>query len=635
MSSRKKVVIKVAEKPKSSKKKTLMVVKSKPRSMQVVKGSGDYRPTSQTRLRGRGDYFGDLLGGLGQKAGNWAQSKLSSLFGFGDYRTNGPKSNSLSKMVRRAADTRSENTSASSPSQNPFVMGAMSVQFAGGPPRIQHREYVGAIYATGLPSFSTTAYRIQPGLRGTNALFPWGCSVAGCFQMYELHGMVLEYVSTSSNYSATSALGSVSLSTVYDAEQPPLSTLLEVNNNEFTTSANPAVSFYHPVECAKGDAPTTVRYVRTSNSVSSGSDERLDDVGVFQVSLNGLVAEEGTQIGELWCSYDITFLKAALPDLHAGTTALFTCESAPSLSSLLGVEGFLRPNPQNSYPVVVSRPLGLPTGACRFNLPTNYNGSYSCSIIVTGDGMGPTAVVQGYSTGTDVENLTILPQAIASSLSLASNITAIGINFATLPGTTANNIMTSTFCFSTIAENPEQNYIDFVCDGGTTGTAVTIAVIFSPLDNDIMSERMVLEKRLKADPSLRAMVNYLRIKPDQPPPLNLCPPSVQLMAVAAAQARSANTGQHQSPAMSLPGGQEPGAACSSSSAPPPLNPSIARVVGERIAEFEEDRWISCGPPSTSGTPSQQLLSSRLSTDGDDALAVALDAALRRRGLNPI
>lgn len=512
MSSRKKVTIKVKEKPKSAKK-----MSKKTTTVTIpIKGRGDYRPTSQTRLHGRGDYFGDVLGGLGQKLGNWAQGKVSSLFGFGDYRTGGPKSNSLSRMVQRASSTRSENETGSSPSQNPFVMGAMSVQFAGGPPRVQHREYIGPVLAPGGPAFSTTAYRIQPGVRGNRTLFPWGNSVAACFQQYELHGMVLEYVSTSSNYSATSALGSVSLSTVYDAEVPPLATLLEVNNNEYTTSANPATSFYHPIECARGDAPTTIKYVRTSNTVESDTDERLDDVGIFQISLNGLVAEAGTQIGQLWCSYDITFLKAALPDLHAGTTAVFSCPDAPSLEALLGEEGYLFPNPQNSLPVVVSRPLGLPPGACRFSLPTNFNGNYLLSMYVTGDAMTTSQLLQIIGRGSDIVGNSYLPQSIAGALSTTSSQISYGINAVTLPGTTVSNYMTLAYTFSTIAENPEQNFIDVVCSGSSTGS-VTMCAIFTPMDNDIISSEDALRRRLAKDPALRSLFALLAPTGATPP----------------------------------------------------------------------------------------------------------------------
>jgi len=99
---------------KSQKKLAKIVLKAKPAKLAskakkaVIKeivGHGDYRPTTFKRIRGRGDYLGDLFGGLGQKAGNFLQGKFRDITGFGDYRSHGAKKNSLQQMVSRAADT--------------------------------------------------------------------------------------------------------------------------------------------------------------------------------------------------------------------------------------------------------------------------------------------------------------------------------------------------------------------------------------------------------------------------------------------------------------------------------------------------------------------------------------------------
>lgn len=287
-------------------------------------------------VKGKGDYFGDLLGNLGSKVGQWAGNSLQSGFrkltGFGDYRTNGPIHNSLLRRKMQG------------PSEAPFTMGAMDVKFAGAAPRVQHREFIGPVLSTGT-AFATTSYRIQPGVTGSNTLFPWGSSVARCFQQYILHGMILEYVSTSSEYAANSALGSVMLSTVYDATQPPLGTPQAVNNNDYTTVDKPSVSFYHPVECAGRDSQVTVRYV-TDLPPSSG-DVRLTDVGNFQVSTLGITAPAGSELGELWCTYDVEYLKSELPVKH-NFSAIFT---APITA---GTPGTFTPNSNNTLPATVS-----------------------------------------------------------------------------------------------------------------------------------------------------------------------------------------------------------------------------------------------------------------------------------------
>lgn len=449
--------------PKSLKKKGTVVVvvpkkKNRTPKIAVVNGQGDYRPTSFQRVRGRGDYLGDVLGNLGRNAGNAAQSMFRDITGFGDYRSRGPKHNSLLSLVSKAADTREGNLG-SSPSTDPFQMGAMSVKFGGSAPRVQHREFIGPILAPGNTLFTTQVFRIQPGLSGVNSLFPWGSSVAKCFRQYVLHGMILEYVTTSTNFASSSALGSVQMSTVYDAEQTPLASLAEVDNNEYTTSAAPSTSFYHPIECAPGAGATQVKYVQNTNTVS-GSDARFDDVGTFQVSLNGITAPAGTQLGQLWASYDLEFSKAELPDLHLGTTALFT-----SSASAIG-GGVLTANPNNSLPATALYSGGVIT----VSMPAGYNGSYLASLHFESLGTGNVS----YAIQNQGSELTAL------TLFRGNNGLPQSVEFA---GVSPTNGFTLTYAFSTIA----------VSTGGNNSFAVSLSsavtgyttLLIAPLDNDL------------------------------------------------------------------------------------------------------------------------------------------------------
>jgi len=309
---------------KSAAKKAVVIVEKKGgkkgTSVAVIptmSGKGDYKINQFSKLRGKGDYFSDLgsnlLGGLGRTIGGGLGGLVGTAFksitGMGDYRTRGARANSLAGLYKTGAGT-------------PFQMSEVGAQFAGGPPRVQHREYIGAVVAPATPGdFSTTVYYIQPGLRGQGTLFPWAASIASCFEQYRLHGMIMEFVSTSADYAASSGLGQVAMSTVYDAGASPLSNLSEVLNNEWSTTAKPAVSFVHPIECGDNDNQVSLRYVRSGNSAGSSSDTtRLDDVGIFQVTTFGLSAAAGTLIGELWATYDIEFYKPVLPDVRAGTT---------------------------------------------------------------------------------------------------------------------------------------------------------------------------------------------------------------------------------------------------------------------------------------------------------------------------
>jgi hypothetical protein len=428
-------------------------------------GSGNYRPTSLNRgnVRGSGDYFSDFLGGVGKGAA----IGLSSLLGGGDYRTEGPKSNSLMHILSNAAAA--GGTKGEAPSVAPFNMGALSVQFAGQAPRMAHREFIGPVLAPANPAhFNTTVYRIQPGLSGANVLFPWGSSVAKCFQQYVMHGMILEFVSTSSNFATNSALGTVMMSTLYDASKDPLATELAVNNNEHTTLDEPCNSFYHPIECASGESPTTVKYVRTSNAPTSSSDDRLDDIGIFQLSTEGLTAVEGTQIGELWCTYDIEFLKAELPDLHEGVSAVVTSDIEPGAHNITQPYADATFNPANSLPVTV-------IGTDILGLPEKYNGDFLLVQlgVATLGGVITSWTASPVVTGSDITPLLLFPDRTqnygSASISASNGVSIIQL-----------------YAFTTIAEDAANNHIWTAYTGTNSANLdVSWTTFILPLDNDV------------------------------------------------------------------------------------------------------------------------------------------------------
>lgn len=449
-----------------AKKKLLTKVKKANPHVQMIKGRGDYRPTQFQRVKGRGDYLGDLFGGLAAKAGNWAGNALQGGFrkltGFGDYQSRGPTRNSLYQRPTQ-------------PSESSFEMGSMSVKFAGKAPRVQHREFVGPVFSTGM-AFNTKVYRLQPGLTGQDTLFPWGSSVAGCFQQYILHGCIFEYVTTSSDYSANSSLGTVMMSMIYDAEQTPLASQMAVDNNEYTTTAKPSVSFYHPIECSPKENSTDVRYIRKGNNSIAGQDERLDDFGIFQVSTNGLAATQGTQIGELWVTYDIEFLKAELPDIHVGTTWQATGAGLANAT----MPTALSTNSASSLPVTSVSPGA---GQMRLNLPPNYNGNYQLTVTAYFSG-----TLTSYSLtttfGSDVTGLKLFPD-------------GFGVNKQASTFGVSGGFATFSLIFSTIAQTAANNYI-IVYGGGTfAGAFSTFDFLITALDNDVQPIALTDNERME------------------------------------------------------------------------------------------------------------------------------------------
>jgi hypothetical protein len=456
-----------------------LLKKAKKAQVVEIVGKGDYRnrPTSFTRLMGRGDYADDAGRWVGEKASGLLRSgvnKLKSIFGFGDYRSKGPKSNSLYQHIPGGVHQMKAAVYPNVSNPSSVNMGAAGVQFAGGPPKIRHREFVGSVVATGSSAFSTKVYPIQPGRSGLDTLFPWGCSVAACFEQYVLEGGIIEYHSCSSNYSSQVGLGSVSMSTIYDAESPPLSNIISVNNNEYTTCERPDVSFIHPLECAYNKESISVRYVKTTNTVGVTTDERFDDVGKFQVSLHGIPTSvaAGTELGQLWFTYDITFLKPLLPDIHVGTTFAAKFEGTGTSPGCFGDPTYVSYNSHNSLPCT----LDFATG--KLHLPVGYNGSFQVTLSFSANASD--AIYNGLSIlgwGSDIVVLDMFqPPAGSSTKYITAAYSDPG-----LPGGTS----VLCFTFSTIGENADQNFIGF---GGVTKAEVVMAqgsMIVTALDNDI------------------------------------------------------------------------------------------------------------------------------------------------------
>jgi len=287
-------------------------------AMSHLSGKGRYSAGPMfARIKGQGGYFSDLGGKVGGVL-DFGKNLLTSITGLGSYRARAHAHNqNFRKFNGNHTGLDLLNMIGGNP--NPLNMGAMSATFENAEEGVvvTKREYIGDVLSS--TAFNTVSYRINPGIQALGStLFPWGSAMASLFEHYLLEGMVLEYKSTSTDFSATSALGSVTMSTIYDAAKLPLTNMVDINNSAFVTEEKPSLSFIHPIECAQ----LPKKYTHPDNSLSSGADERLEDVGIFQVTTIGNQVD-GSKIGELWCTYKIMFTKAVMP-LSSATSFIAT-----------------------------------------------------------------------------------------------------------------------------------------------------------------------------------------------------------------------------------------------------------------------------------------------------------------------
>jgi hypothetical protein len=168
-------------------------------------------------------------------------------------------------------------------------------------------------------------------------LFPWMSTIAALYQQYKFNGVVFEFKTMSSEYAATSALGTVVMTTNYNANQPLFDNKLEMENTEFAVSAKPSLSQMHCIECDPKERVTEYLYVQPTIVGLGANDKRLTSFGTMQLATTGLASPINLVIGELWVSYDITLLKPVLNATPGGmVSSTFTNIASPAYLNLFG-----------------------------------------------------------------------------------------------------------------------------------------------------------------------------------------------------------------------------------------------------------------------------------------------------------
>lgn len=217
---------------------------------------------------------------------------------------------------------------------------------------VRHREYIGDIIST--TAFTNRNFPINPGMVGT---FPWLAQIANAFEQYRFRGLIFEFKSLSADalISASTNIGqgTVIMATQYNALSPGFSTKIEMENYEFANSCKPSCSFMHPVECATYQTPNTPLYVR-SGAIPTGSDERLYDLGNFNLATQGLPSDTGS-VGELWATFEIE---------------LFKPKYNPNTAEGLGVDNF---STAGNINITANTPFGNPLAAF-------YKGTIGCAV---------------------------------------------------------------------------------------------------------------------------------------------------------------------------------------------------------------------------------------------------------------
>lgn len=232
--------------------------------------------------------------------------------------------------------------------------------------RIVYREYIGDVFThpTVAGAFNISAYPLNPGLLQT---FKWLPPIAQQYEQWTPNGIVFEFKSTSSEYVATQALGSVIMATEYDSLDQPYQDKVEMLNCAYSNEGKPSEHILHGIECDPRDNPNSIFYVR--NGLPDG-DIRDYDLGTFYVATQG-GATAGLNLGSLYIHYDITFRKEQLYNGIPLRSQLFAGGSLGNGVSTVDPFSGMTVNKGNFTPTFTSSTFSFPSymvGSCwQFN----------------------------------------------------------------------------------------------------------------------------------------------------------------------------------------------------------------------------------------------------------------------------
>jgi hypothetical protein len=253
--------------------------------------------------RGKGSYgfgrVGRALGGmagaaLGSRAAGAAvggflgRTGSNMLLGGGGYTAAGSGSYGLSNSLVSGSSV-----------AVPTMMGGDEI----GSIVVSHKEYLGNI--TGSIMFENSAFELNPGLPGT---FPWLSQIAQNYEEYSFEQLMFTYTSLLSDSTSSGVIGSIIMTTNYNAGQGDFTNTSDMLNNIGTISARPIDGpIIHGIECDDAKNVLPSYYVR-SGSVPDNQDIKTYDMGRFQIATEGMPVDNQLQ-GQLWVSYAICLRK--------------------------------------------------------------------------------------------------------------------------------------------------------------------------------------------------------------------------------------------------------------------------------------------------------------------------------------
>jgi hypothetical protein len=289
----------------------------------AIKGKGDYKAAIMDMVKpvmtqalqagmkmGRSAIKEKVVPTLRNKGYGKLGDLLSQLAGRGDY-TMGPE-----------------------PTVNALINGNHMSKFAqfsnnGMGTTIMHREYVQDVFTgSSAGAFNLQAWNINPGLFSFS---PYMANIAQNYEEYRIKGLVVECISTTSEFATAGAMGSWMVSMEYNASNPLFTSKTQLENSGFAVSDRFDRSLMFGVECASN--------VQNSYYVRSGASSlpsTTTDLGILQIATQPSASfPTSSNVGEVWISFIIEFYRPRISPSRFGYfhTSWTNSQSAASLNS--------------------------------------------------------------------------------------------------------------------------------------------------------------------------------------------------------------------------------------------------------------------------------------------------------------
>lgn len=233
-----------------------------------------------------GAQLGDRAYGYGQSALSAGRKRLKNWTGLGDYNITG---NSLMANIDQTQG------------------GDLRISTGQRSTRVTNREYLGEVVTGPVQGeFHSQSFRINPANVYT---FPWLSPIASQYDQYKAKGILFEFQSTATEYTATTAsLGSVIMATDYDVNDKPYSSKSQMLNAAFSQESKMSNSAVHGIECDPHELQRNVFYTRATGVFREQTD-RDHDIGIFTIATQGGGLPANQSIGSLYIHYDVELLK--------------------------------------------------------------------------------------------------------------------------------------------------------------------------------------------------------------------------------------------------------------------------------------------------------------------------------------